>query len=342
MVPSGQQHTEAATKATGAVADLTRAAVAATFMVPVNELRAATRRTAPVALARQSAMYLAHVTFGLTFTEVGRAFGRTRTTAARACHAIEDRREEARLDAALASLEEALCRDSGISGASGIMKAVGSDPSKPAVVREALDNDTINPFRAQHLQLARRLIATADGHADVVVDEAESPLAWLARRKGRDGEPLIDPVQFQAGERLRGDFTRAQMTPQVTSSWDPTVTRGRGQSGSMTFADTAVAARQQVRQALEALAPEFADLLLDVCCFLKGLEDVERERRWPPRSAKVVLQLGLDQLARHYGLTNEARGRALRADPHVARRGRCISRSKVLRRRAPSRRAHPT
>ena len=97
----------------------------------------------------------------------------------------------------------------------------------------------MDAFRVQHLQLARRVIATADGHADVVVDEAESPLGWLARRKGRDGQPLIDPVQFQAGERLRGDFTRAQMTPCVTSSWDPTATRGRGQGGSMTFTDAA-------------------------------------------------------------------------------------------------------
>src|SRR6185369_1248663 len=159
----------------------------------------------------------------------------------------------------------------------------------------------IDPFRAQHLSIARARINTPDGPLDVVIDESESPLGRLARRKGRDGQPLIEAVQLQAGERLRADFTRAHLTPSVTSSWDPTRAQGRqGQSGAGTFSDAVVAAREQVNLALGAVGPEFAGVLQDVCCFLKGLEDVERERRWPPRSAKVVLQLGLDRLARHY------------------------------------------
>src|SRR5437016_4096210 len=92
-------------------AELISAAVAAAFTVPVGELRATSRRRAPVALARQSAMYLAHVTLGLSFAEVGRVFGRDRTTAAYACRRIEDRRTEGRLDAALAELDQALRRD---------------------------------------------------------------------------------------------------------------------------------------------------------------------------------------------------------------------------------------
>lgn len=57
----------------------------------------------------------------------------------------------------------------------------------------------IDRFRAQHMDLARRQIEGPHGVAGVTVDEAESPLAWLARRKGRDGRALIEPVQLQAG-----------------------------------------------------------------------------------------------------------------------------------------------
>jgi hypothetical protein len=142
------------------------------------------------------------------------------------------------------------------------------------------------------------------------MDTAESPLVWLARRKGRDGRALIEPVQLQAGERLRADFTRAQLMPHITANWNSAVARDRrGGGGVTTFTEAVVAARQRVRHAFDAAGPEFIGLLLDVCCFLKGLEDVERERGWPPRSAKVVLQLALDRLARHYGYAAEARGR---------------------------------
>ena len=168
----------------------------------------------------------------------------------------------------------------------------------------------IGPLRAQHLDLGKRRVEDDAGVVEVSVNAAESPLVWLARRKGRDGCALIEPVQLLAGERLRAEFTRAQLMPRITSNWSASAASGTPGASPAAFGEMVIAARQRVRRALDAAGPEFAGLLVDVCCFLKSLTDVERERQWPPRSAKVVLQLGLDRLARHYGLDAQAVGRA--------------------------------
>jgi hypothetical protein len=168
------------------------------------------------------------------------------------------------------------------------------------------------PFLMQHAGIAPRERIRNDPIDAVLVDEAESPLAWLARRRGPGGRPLIGTAQFQAGERLRADFTCAGLTPRVTSNWVAPIAQGRRTSGAsaVAFSDAVLAAKERVSMALEAVGPEFAGLLLDVCCFLKGLETVERERGWPRRTAKVVLGLALDRLVRHYGIRMEMRGPA--------------------------------
>jgi len=175
--------------------------------------------------------------------------------------------------------------------------------------QESAPADGIDAFRAQHFDLATREITIETGAISVLVNDGESPLAWLARRKGRDGHTMISPNQFIAGEKLRADFTRGHLSPRVTSDWSAPTGRSRtfaGGAGEMT--DLVIASRQRVRLAMEACGPEFSGLLMDVCCFLRGLEEVERERGWPLRSAKIVLQLALDRLARHYGLRDEVRG----------------------------------
>lgn len=170
--------------------------------------------------------------------------------------------------------------------------------------------EPLDPHRARHLSLETRQILTEDGIASVLVNDSESPLAWLARRKGRDGQSLISPSQFIAGEKLRADFTRANMAPRMTADWSAHTGRSRRSGRTPTdITDAMVASRQKLGQALDACGPEFSGLLMDVCCFLRGLEDIERERHWPARSAKVVLQLALDRLARHYGFAGEPNGR---------------------------------
>lgn len=166
-------------------------------------------------------------------------------------------------------------------------------------------------FASQHQARETRAIEQDGGRASVTVDVSESPLAWLRSRKGRDGKPLIDDAAFAAGERLRADFTRGQLMQRVTSNWSAAVASGRrgGAGGVAELTDAALSARLRFERALAATGPEFAGILVDFCCFLKGIEDIEAARQWPKRSAKLVLQLALSALARHYGLAPTAQGR---------------------------------
>lgn len=149
------------------------------------------------------------------------------------------------------------------------------------------------------------------------LNEAESPLGWLRRRKDKNGDALISDEQFAAGERLRADVFFAGLGPRVTSSWSATagVDGGRRSpgGGSAQMLDTMIAARQRVDHAMRAVGPELGGILMDVCGFMKGLEVVESEHGWPARSGKVVLLLALDRLAAHYGYdkTGPRRDRAV-------------------------------
>lgn len=163
-------------------------------------------------------------------------------------------------------------------------------------------------YLAQHGGLSKRVIETPRGSEQVTVNDGESPLTRLFTRKARDGSAYLSVAQFAAGERLRADFERGRLAPRMTAAMDRPISGGKGTGAELS--DFAYDARRRVERALAALEPSLAGVSLDVCCFLKGLEQVERERRWPPRSAKLMLRTALALLAGHYGL--EARADARR------------------------------
>ncbi len=62
-------------------------------------------REAKIILARQVAMYLAYVGFGMSLARVAAAFGRDKSTVAHACRAMEERRDDAAFDRWMDALE---------------------------------------------------------------------------------------------------------------------------------------------------------------------------------------------------------------------------------------------
>ena len=164
-----------------------------------------------------------------------------------------------------------------------------------------------------HKARQMREIVDPDGLRRRIETTAESPLEWLAQRKDKDGKPFISATQFAAGERLRRDYEAGMRGPRVTASWDGASSaserrrvRARPQDG-LDVSERAMAARQRVHAALEAVGEELAAILLEVCCLSQGMEAAERRLGWPRRSGRLVLRIALQRLAEHYGMTRERR-----------------------------------
>ncbi|MGZ8399754.1 MAG: DUF6456 domain-containing protein [Methyloceanibacter sp.] len=136
--------------------------------------------------------------------------------------------------------------------------------------------------------------------------------------------PWITDDQYAAGERLRADYWFAHLSPRVTSNWSalaPTERSRRGApSNAAALRDEVLAAKERVMRALMAVGPEVSGVLVDICCELKGLEDAEKENGWPQRAGKVVLQIALTRLAKHYGL--DRRGEADAGEARIAPLGK--------------------
>lgn len=164
-----------------------------------------------------------------------------------------------------------------------------------------------SPFQAQHREAGERLFADpATGKPLAIeVNVGESPVGWLARRKGPDGKPFLTAEEVEAAERLRSDFEAAQIGPSVAQDWRKFLTPGDRYSGtprSFGPGEGSAAARERVTRALTVLGPGLSDVALRTCCFLEGLEGCERRLGWSARSGKVVLKLALQRLVEHYGL----------------------------------------
>jgi hypothetical protein len=153
------------------------------------------------------------------------------------------------------------------------------------------------PFADQH----RQTMGTGAGPR---INLDESPLARLAVGS-RGAAPYLLPHQVEAGERLRRLVDRAHLQARVTMRYS---SQPGGGGTADDIGDMALDARRRLADISRVLPADCAGVVLDVCGLLKGLQLVETERGWPKRSAKLVLRIGLEQLARHFGLTPEAVG----------------------------------
>jgi len=137
--------------------------------------------------------------------------------------------------------------------------------------------------------------ASHRGRRTVSVNLAESPLTWLHARGH------LSDRQFEAGERLRADWERAQLAPSVTMRWDAVRIKGSG-DGGLTPGERQLAAKARFDAAVAMAGPGLADVFWRVACAGESLPNAEKAMAWPVRSGKLVLRLALDRVAESYRL----------------------------------------
>ena len=144
--------------------------------------------------------------------------------------------------------------------------------------------------------------ATPSGQAirrparSVTVNLAESPLGWLFARG------FVTRNQYDAGERLRLDWERSALAPNVTMTWDSApIARGRGGASSGPEPSAGqIDARRRFDAAVATAGPGLSDILWRVVCAGEGMREAETALGWPARAGKLVLALALDRLALYY------------------------------------------
>lgn len=139
----------------------------------------------------------------------------------------------------------------------------------------------------------RRRGGVAPRRRSVTVNLAESPLGWLHARGH------LDDRLFDAGERLRADYERAQLGPSVTMRWEPVRIRSTD-DGGLAPCERQVAARQRFGGAIAAAGKGLEDILWRVVCACETVTAAEKELSWPARSGKLVLRIALERVADFY------------------------------------------
>jgi hypothetical protein len=142
----------------------------------------------------------------------------------------------------------------------------------------------------------------------MVINMNESPLVRLALTNGAGGKPYLEPHHVEMGERVRRWVERGALTSKMTTNLREFRGSGKSPASAADLSDMAIDARRAVASIYRDLPADCAGVVIDVCGFLKGLQQVEAERGWPKRSAKLVLRIGLDRLAEVHGVSSRAVG----------------------------------
>lgn len=155
------------------------------------------------------------------------------------------------------------------------------------------------PFRQQHTAFVERVAMGKRGPRRARGAEIAGPFGVLVARTPH----FFEAREIAAARRLWEDHALSQHGLIAGSDWQapPRGSTRRGSGGSQERAvAAAIDARRRLADALGALPLSLSSAVRAACLDGEGFETLEQQRRWPVRSGKLVLKLGLELLADHY------------------------------------------
>jgi len=153
------------------------------------------------------------------------------------------------------------------------------------------------------MAIAERILMDTEG-AEVGrrTNLGQCPLDLLARRRDATGEPWLSKARHVAGNRLRLDAERASAGGPTTMRWGALPRTASGTSMRVEPPPSAHAAGRRVARALAAIRPRARPVVETVCLAWTGLQTLEAQLGLRRQEGRDLLNLGLGDLAVHYGL----------------------------------------
>lgn len=171
-------------------------------------------------------------------------------------------------------------------------------------------------FSEQHLGRQTKAVYTPDTAVrHVRISKTGGSLRRLARKKYRDGRPVLSAAMIEAGERFARDYARAHGGDITTQNYATPMVDGGSAPGDRASGQIAARldANKRLFAAQEVLGSGLDRVVIAVCCNDHDLAQLERDEKWAARSGLVVLQLGLSRLVEFYGTTVGTSARQERA-----------------------------
>lgn len=162
-------------------------------------------------------------------------------------------------------------------------------------------------LKRQHLRLLQEDNHLPQPTGPVV--GANDTIARLSRANKGEAEAFLLPHHVLVANRVSILIERSRLRPNITQNLSVLrQPKGTTPAGIADLSDMSLDCRKKLTELISHLPKDCAAVVVDICGFDKGLQQIEFERQWPRRSAKLVLRMGLDHAAEFWNINAYAKG----------------------------------